>query len=1693
MIFNKHGEEVFKTASVDRNRVFANLAVQEGRAVVVNHREHKYVVNKGGDIISVATGKKMAWGEENGDRKAILELANTKFNEKGADKEVVNDFDNSYTSQAFKTNKLSTYTNYSGAAKGSDTEWANIGKEYGLGKQVDYTVESMDNPRLTQENREEIETAYQAAVKFLERKPLDADSYAGKLVRRDYLQAKAADSIFAISTITNNKVNGGTGYAVTMAINMNKSVHVYDQVKKQWYTWDYTTNTFKEETTPTLTPKFAGIGTREINENGKQAIRDVYQRTINSENQNKERTVSSSSTRIKGENISSRSSEQSKPIVPTRPDSGNIFSPVASSETTNYNRTFDAITKYNRLGMIASRFSQIVESKRRTLLAEAKQMLNTYNSVEDTVAAANTQRRIDILEDEVEGRQLVIEESTVSGIKEELRKEFQSQADISDEEWQEMEEDGEVENWEHQKKAYTDIAEFFDQLFSDAKNIIEQREAISISSRPNKADSNKVNSEKAEFNEENDPNEEEGGVKTSGTENFDKIRNKDPWQTSSAITKYILCHIQDVDNNGNPAVDDLDYPKYLQGERAHAVLLTELRDMIGSDDFAIREGTEGNYTYTFPALEKMKAKYPWVQGLINTLNSNHKAIGAVYTDLRKEFVSSKILKDGELIPINDNPVTESFLDTTIATIEAGRTLNNDSLYNKDGSINTHKVETLSDKVDEILQNLYSEDKDVLTNKIHYVLNSLGIEANKGVINRLLSSREGSDAIYKVLNSKVKLDILNNISKEGAQEGTHLVDAYRNSYKELSNVFASLEDNVFSLSYRQGSKTYQSFVAPSYSEILVKNLKRMDPQWLQKEFGKNSWFEYSPGHYRLEWLRRLQEDAVFRDELDTFELKAIDGIEYEDFSPMDIITGYINIYFNGGENFTYYNFPNFADAKAVKFIKAPRYRSDINRHFKEKLLPLFNEVIRQEIDRMQLVAKRAEKIAKGELNPIANFDGNPGKKFNFLPLLNTMELNETIIVNGQELPVEGTLLKALGSNIFQNVSAQDKLEIQDRIIEHYTEKAIDMEYELFQKTILKNNRDAIYAALPYKSPTAGMTVGEAAIFNARLNSDPKFEAAYNRDIEDQKNELLEEFFWNHMFATSQIVELCTTDPAYYKNALDFQKRFKEAYASGGRLMTNSEYGRKVENVLYLQDRIITSTRYEAFKAALEKNSRLQKYDIDNILNKFKDITASDAQAFRSLSSYRAVMDMIGKWNPKANKAMENIMAGKWDMADFYEVWQTIKPFLYGQYSEKDGASEDGKIRRPVQHKNSEFLLLAMHDIIIASDQFKSPTYKALNRFMEEHNIDVVMYNTAVKAGCRATVPLHYSMSKIKELADTFGIRGGSYKEFKEDLDNALDAGYIPQSAYNKVMRDIMPNEEELTKILEDTVLLDEVDENGNRKLNTEVIDQVDYEDYMIAQATPEHLIDHESIFGSQFRNILAANLDENFRMKLGDMTLDAKQTKLLYSIIISENLRRSYEKAAKSLTSIEDLQKKLLSQVIGNPKYSNDIQECLKLVEVTDPTTGKKVKTFNIPIWTPSIMPKMEDLILSTFKNQVTKQYITGGNAILVSDVGLTHSLEVEKHPDGSIKAIQCLMPAYTKKFFDKLGTNFTIEDLVKIDPKLARAIGFRIPTEAKYSMCNLKIVGFLPRQNGSSIMLPADITQIAGSDFDKNNVEVKLC
>lgn len=187
---------------------------------------------------------------------------------------------------SLQKDNLATFINHSGGAVGADTQWDIIGKEFGMINNKHYYFEGFKTPNgntsIPINLKNEADSKLKATNKTLGRTFPTSNEYVNNLLRRNWWQVKNSDAIFAISSITDNKVDGGTGWAVHMAIAENKPVYVFDQNQNKWFTWN--NGKFIETTTPVLTKNFAGIGTREINEKGKQAIRNVYSKTSSPSN-----------------------------------------------------------------------------------------------------------------------------------------------------------------------------------------------------------------------------------------------------------------------------------------------------------------------------------------------------------------------------------------------------------------------------------------------------------------------------------------------------------------------------------------------------------------------------------------------------------------------------------------------------------------------------------------------------------------------------------------------------------------------------------------------------------------------------------------------------------------------------------------------------------------------------------------------------------------------------------------------------------------------------------------------------------------------------------------------------------------------------------------------------------------------------------------------------------------------------------------------------------------------------------------------------------------------------------------------------------------------------------------------------------------------------------------------------------------
>jgi len=170
---------------------------------------------------------------------------------------------------------------HSGGANGADHYFQIIGEEFGLitfyhywyGKKNPY---SKDDDEISENDYQEGIIMVHKANSILKRK--NYDKYMN-LLARNWCQVKYSDAVFAISKIENNKVSGGTGWACAMCVLIDKPLYVFDQEKEQWFFWN--DNHFEVCVTPTLTENFAGIGTREINNAGISAIRNLYQKTKN--------------------------------------------------------------------------------------------------------------------------------------------------------------------------------------------------------------------------------------------------------------------------------------------------------------------------------------------------------------------------------------------------------------------------------------------------------------------------------------------------------------------------------------------------------------------------------------------------------------------------------------------------------------------------------------------------------------------------------------------------------------------------------------------------------------------------------------------------------------------------------------------------------------------------------------------------------------------------------------------------------------------------------------------------------------------------------------------------------------------------------------------------------------------------------------------------------------------------------------------------------------------------------------------------------------------------------------------------------------------------------------------------------------------------------------------------------------------
>lgn len=1039
-----------------------------------------------------------------------------------------------------------------------------------------------------------------------------------------------------------------------------------------------------------------------------------------------------------------------------------------------------------------------------------------------------------------------------------------------------------------------------------------------------------------------------------------------------------------------------------------------------------------------PMLEQLSKKKVWVKQIINELNNDNQLFTEFYRAYRKDYVNYFIQKvstnsdtstSTKVMSINGAEGTSHYFDEWRDNYEYGNVLTTDSIYDKNGDIQLKNAKVGLDLVNELLD--IFEDRETIAEN----LTDKNIARIKKAMNML-----GASVDSETLENALKFNLDNKAFKPAVNV---LLSNLRTIYYDLNKGNEKVKDGEYI--------DLLNIHGTAFNNI-AEVINKVDEDTIESSVrqGDKTMYAHINPSYVTTLIKKLQREDTYKQVLDDYRV--------------------CNWFNKNGKwrNSILEEIENNAEVRSnLKHVVLLQYnRKEYNAWTDlDATLALYNMYMTGAADR----------------------SGSETYGYYQVPMLSDAQSAEFIKFKRYKKGYEEKLLDKFKDLVYQEIDRINLVKERATTDNHIDPIAnFDMngkkmggaEFKFFPELNQKGQSGKTFLQAIDEAKQISMDEVDNLIKNtikSIMNSRFKEAIQHYKDIglydrigteknarfkhvnvysEEGMNDRMREWFWNSTYFTSQFIELTTTDLAYYKNLEDFQKRNKQDHAPAERLNTlatwngkpvlvnNDGSRRTTRRVIYLKDNILPANSMDSINEILEarvkdKNDAFTAYDKAAIMSIFNKVNVADAQAYNTLPSFRSTQIMAGMWSDAEETAYNNIMNNKWTASDFLVLWNTRKPYLYTQKNQPDGMG--GIMKVPTQHKNSEFLLLtgAMFGQILHSSKLQ-----ALNDFMVKNDIDSAMFESAVKDGLQGTINLN-------------------------DATN-----------YASTMT-----------VLENVTRL-------NGKENPNVVHEFDYNDYGIQTSTPEHGIDKVQLVGTQIRRLISSdmnpNRDPNFKLKYKDREFTQEEWMNYFNAINTANIQEAFKEVSDKFNDIHKVEKELIREVRSNPRYGTDLIRALTLDE-----NGN----FNIPLIDPSQTLRIQALLNSILKNRVTKQKINGGALIQASPFGLDESKQpqIVYNEDGSIKYFEAYLPCPTEELYNALLDPNTHElDINKKDSKgnyivpekYREVIGYRVPTEDKYSMQHIRIKGFLPRQVGSVIILPKEITSLAGSDYDVDKVYV---
>ena len=176
-------------------------------------------------------------------------------------------------------------TLYSGGLKGAETAFGEAAEKWSV-KEVNFTYSGHKTNRqknlvvLSDDDLKRGDISMELVSKMMSRTYYETDKIR-KVLQAIFHMVNKGHQIFVIGTILeDNTVKGGTGWAVELAKLFNRPLAVYDQAKNNWYSWQQ--GTWVQDTPKIEHETFVGSGSRNLSENGKKAIDDLFEAAFGS-------------------------------------------------------------------------------------------------------------------------------------------------------------------------------------------------------------------------------------------------------------------------------------------------------------------------------------------------------------------------------------------------------------------------------------------------------------------------------------------------------------------------------------------------------------------------------------------------------------------------------------------------------------------------------------------------------------------------------------------------------------------------------------------------------------------------------------------------------------------------------------------------------------------------------------------------------------------------------------------------------------------------------------------------------------------------------------------------------------------------------------------------------------------------------------------------------------------------------------------------------------------------------------------------------------------------------------------------------------------------------------------------------------------------------------------------------------------